>query len=205
MQPNDAITPEFIDALKQVCASLNTLPEYLLPVLFFESGCMASSENASSSATGLIGFMGSNNYYGIRKYYGYTRYQFRDLPMAQQMIYVGKYLSAYKGKLNSVGNVYQAVFLPASLNYAKTPDAVVCGLRVKLDDHGSPLVDASGKQITLDPYGWAYRANTVFDKPDADGKRKNYITVQDITDCALGACKGPRWDEINQNLLQRSQ
>ena len=173
-QPNDAVTPEFIAGLLAACKTLKTKPEYLLPVMMYESGCMASARNPGGPATGLIQFEPSRY---TKEYYGYSRDQFSNLPMAQQVVYVGKYLAPFKGQLTSIGAVYQAVFLPASLLYAKNPEDEVCGLRD--GDH----------------YGWAYRANRSFDRAG-----NGFIAVQDLTNAAVGACRGPRWAEIQAAL-----
>jgi hypothetical protein len=115
-------------------------PEYLLPVLYFESGFNPAAPNAAGYP-----------YYGLNQISGDQ--------LARQGIDVGDYLTwpasrqltevvtpymlaqiAYGGALNSGARTYQAEFLPATLHTARSLTSV-------LTTRGQP----------------AYDANTVFD------------------------------------------
>lgn len=168
---------DFWFRLNEVCVDLKIKPYHLLAVMMFESGVSPKARNPFSSATGLIQFMAQKGRDGKWYHFGMTRDQFSALTAADQMIYVHCHFKAYLGRLNSISQVYQAVFLPASLSYASQPDNVVCGIRPG------------------DKYGWAYKANSIFDT-----KRKGFITCYDLEAAALRACQGPRWEAIEKKL-----
>lgn len=173
--PNYPNTQDLSDAffadLVSVGKSLSIDPLDMLGVMLFESDVRASAQNPSSKATGLIQFMP-----GTLSGLGWTSGpdSFRQVSAENQVPWVERYFAPYaRAGLSSVGRVYQAVFLPASLVYAKNAGDVVAA--------------ASG------PYSAAYESNKVFDPAG-----KGSITVQDLTD-AVGRAKAAhaaRWAEI---------
>jgi hypothetical protein len=101
---------------------------------------------------------------------------FKTLSAEQQVPYVEKYFAPYaKHGLDSAGRVYQAVFLPASLEYAHK------GTDIVASTHG--------------PHAEAYNANKGFDTA-----KKGSITVDDLTNATLRAKKalGQRWLDIEK-------
>lgn len=161
------LSDEFFIGLDEMCTRLGTPKAAMLGVMMSESGVSASKRNPGSSATGLIQFMAQKD----GRYFGMTRDQFGALPAHEQLRYVEAHFRPYVGKLNTVAAIYLAVFLPAQIDLAVDPDAVVV---------------AKGG-----PYGWAYAANSYFDF-DANLK----ITVRELEESVGLQCDGPRWEEI---------
>jgi Transglycosylase SLT domain len=168
------LSPNFFSAIVSLSHKYNINPIDLLSVMAFESGIKPAALNKSSRAVGLIQFMPKT-----LKGMGYKGdwSSFQKLSAEEQIPYIDRYFAPYaKYNLNSPGRVYQAVFLPDSLNYAHNPDDIVAG--------------ANG------PHAEAYAANKGFDV-----KNKGFITVEDLTNATSRAKKslGRRWDHIERN------
>lgn len=106
------LEPEFIQKVNEVATNLQTKPEYLFAVMAFETGnsfdpCV---KNRLSSATGLIQFLEST-----AKGLGTTTSQLCKMTRTEQMVYVEKHFLPKKGKLNSLRDVYMAVFMPSAV------------------------------------------------------------------------------------------
>ena len=112
--PNTGINnrEKFIEKVKHYSNMLLINPNWLMAVMYIETGGKFTPDvkNPSSSATGLIQFM-SNTAVNL----GTTTQQLAQMSNYEQMYYVYKYLSAYRGKMLSYPDVYMAVFAPASL------------------------------------------------------------------------------------------
>ena len=111
--------PTFETELKRVCDSLRVRQADLLRVMSKESGVDPRIRNTRSGATGLIQFMPST----ARKL-GTSVDALRRMTASEQMVYVEKYFEPYKGRLNSLDDLYTVVFYPAALGQ---PDNFVVG------------------------------------------------------------------------------
>lgn len=122
IQKNVPDSDQFMAKLSQVSTSLGIDPNWLLAVMYKESRLKSTAYNAQSGATGLIQFL-PNTASGL----GTTTSALRKMSATQQLDYVYKYLSTWKGKMKSVIDVYLAVFYPAAVGH---PDNWVIGSQV---------------------------------------------------------------------------
>jgi hypothetical protein len=104
-------------------------PQWLLSVMWVEGrGARADAANPTSSATGLIQWMGTPVMAeGQPKmvYYGHTREKFKALGVRGQLPMVRRWFVPHKGYLSSVAAVYTAVFLPAFVTQASQDEKFV--------------------------------------------------------------------------------
>lgn len=163
------LSPQFFADVNALENELGIERGALWGVMMSESGVFAHKRNPGSSATGLIQWMADKN--GL--YYGKTRDEFSALPAERQTTYMRRYFRPYKGRMPNIAGVYLAVFMPAQLDLARDPDAIVVG--------------KDG------PYGWAYNANAYF-----DFNEDLAIKVDELRESVLRQCAGPRWEEIAQ-------
>ena len=89
---------------------LETEPAYLANVMNFESGFNPQAINPYSGASGLIQFV-KPTAEGL----GTSLDALRAMTGVQQMPWVKKYFSRFRGKLKTQGDVYLAVFYPARI------------------------------------------------------------------------------------------
>lgn len=85
-------------------------PAWLANLIHHESRFNPQAVNPSTNATGLIQFIPST-----ARSLGTTTDALRGMTGVQQMAYVEKYLSKFKGKFNSPADTYMAVFYPAAI------------------------------------------------------------------------------------------
>ena len=151
--------------------------------LMNESGLSYKAHNANGNAAGIFQAMPST-----LRLLGYQGdwHDFIQLDADQQLPWLVKYYSPYKGRLVNATAVYMATFCPAFLGHASNPQWVICGM----DGRSDGLPPGTSKI-------W-YAANSGFDVPNP--KRKGFICVQDLTDAIVRADRGPRWDEIVARL-----
>ena len=108
-----ALTQEFkqkVDAIEQ---RLKMEPGSLLAVMRFETGgefSPATRNRAGSGATGLIQFTRST-----AKGLGTSTDALAQMSAEDQLDYVEKYLSPYKGKLETLDDAYMAVLFPKAI------------------------------------------------------------------------------------------
>lgn len=107
----------FLARVKEVSNALGINPDYLMAVMYFESGLRADAVNRISNATGLIQFMPAT-----AKNLGTTVDELRQMPNVDQLDYVYQYLRHYAGRMNSFFDVYFAVFFPVAIG---KPDSYV--------------------------------------------------------------------------------
>lgn len=174
------IPATFKGALVECCEHIGCKPIDLLCVMFSESQCRADAindgppgapEGKRYNAVGLLQFMPQTL---VNMGYLYGHQQFRHMDPIGQLKYVGAYFTQWQktgAPWDSVGRLYQATFVPATLATSREPDDV--------------LVQRGGR------LGWAYSANAVFDH-DGNGS----ITIQELTDAVQRNCRGPRWEEL---------
>lgn len=113
----------FAVALCQMAERLKTQPEWLLAVMDVETaGTMSpSAQNPNSLATGLIQFMPDT-----AKNLNTTVGALKLMSNVEQLTYVEKYFvnGGFVGKLNSVADIYLAVFFPAAVGHTNEPGYV---------------------------------------------------------------------------------
>lgn len=106
------VSKEFADKVKQISSLLGIEPDWLMKVMYKETGgtFSPSIKNPTSSATGLIQFMAAT-----AKSLGTTVQALAKMSAVAQLDYVYKYMKAYKPHLKSFAHTYLAVFYPAGL------------------------------------------------------------------------------------------
>lgn len=103
---------EFVWEVFALANKLGTRGEWLLAVMAFESGgtFSPSKQNKRSRATGLIQFIPDT---AISL--GTSTTELSRMNRRQQLQFVAKYLSSYRGKMKSLENTYMAVLNPAAI------------------------------------------------------------------------------------------
>jgi hypothetical protein len=102
----------FLNAVNATAERGGFNSEWLLQVIAFEtrSTWSPSVRNPGSTATGLIQFLSetANNL-------GTTTEELAAMTREEQMVYVGKYLEPFKGRIRNVGDLYMAIHWPAGV------------------------------------------------------------------------------------------
>jgi hypothetical protein len=107
-------TQAFLAKVQSIASQLDIKADWLMAVMAIESGLQASITN-SIGATGLIQFMPAT-----AAALGTSTAALRAMSNVQQLDYVYKYLSNYKSKLKSAGDLYLTIFYPAAVGKADT-------------------------------------------------------------------------------------
>jgi peptidoglycan hydrolase-like protein with peptidoglycan-binding domain len=147
-------SPAFRQKLVSVANNLGIEPNWLATVISFETGgkFSASVRNAAGSgATGLIQFMPST-----AANMDTSTDELAAMSNVEQLDWVEKYLSPYKGRMHNLNDVYLAIFMPSQMG--KSADSIVA---------------SEGSKV--------YEQNAGF-----DGSGKGYFTVGDITGAVRG-------------------
>jgi hypothetical protein len=157
---SEKLTPTFTAKVTEVATRLNMNPQDLLRIISFETGGTfnpAERNRAGSGATGLIQFTRET-----AKALGTTTDALAKMSPEEQLDYVEKYLTPYKGKLGNLKDAYLAVLKPAALGQG-------------LD---APL-------FTRDKDGLAYRQNA-----GLDTSGKGQVTVGDALAAVMRTTTG---------------
>lgn len=101
---------QFIEKLDYICDKLGIDPNWLMYVMWFESGLNPRAQNTISGATGLIQFMPAT-----AAYLGTTTADLMQMSNVEQLDFVYEYLRPYRGDMESLVDVYLAVFFPAAI------------------------------------------------------------------------------------------
>ncbi|NJN46970.1 MAG: hypothetical protein HC808_11395 [Candidatus Competibacteraceae bacterium] len=188
MALTDDLSDGFFQKLQVMCNNLGCDPQHMLKVWFSESiGIYADAKNPA----GAYGLNQITNLAGV----GWTRTsdEYLKLSAEEQLPFIEKYYTPYKGRLTSIARIYQVNFLPATFSNVTKPDDV--------------LASKDG------PYAWAYNANPAL---DPSTPKKGYITLGDLEKVVEGAVnngyklrKGggsyqDRWKEIVDRLQKAS-
>jgi hypothetical protein len=90
-------------------------PNHLMAAMGFETGrtFSPSVRNPKSSAVGLIQFMTGPRSWAVA--HGYTRERLEQMTPEEQLGVVAEYLAPYKGRLNTLSDVYMAILWPAAV------------------------------------------------------------------------------------------
>jgi peptidoglycan hydrolase-like protein with peptidoglycan-binding domain len=147
--------PGFMPALSNAVKSLGVNIQDILAVIQKESGFNPAARNSKSGASGLIQFMPRT-----AKSLGTSVEEIRAMSGTEQIPLIQKYFWPYRGKLNSVEDLYMVTFLPAALN---------------LNDNFVVGVQGSKDKIWGIEQGALYSQNKGF-----DANKKGYYTVGDI-------------------------
>ena len=109
---NPNVSKEFLNKVSDISQRLGVPAEYLMAAMGFETGgdYLPNTVNPVSGATGLIQFMPST-----AKGLGTSTAALAKMSAIQQLDYVEKYFSSYKGRLKSLSDVYMAVLWPAAI------------------------------------------------------------------------------------------
>ena len=107
----------FISKVIDLCGRLGIDPQWLMIVMRFESAgtFLPNVKNPNSSAVGLIQFTAVG-----ASAVGKTTAQLAAMSAVEQLDYVEKYLTPYRGRMTDLYQVYMAVFAPT---YIGRPDA----------------------------------------------------------------------------------
>jgi hypothetical protein len=144
-----------MSSLNKAANSVGTNVQDLLAVIKHESGFNPAARNPKTGAAGLIQFMPDT-----AKGLGTSTDEILKMSGTEQVPLIRKYYIPYRGKLNSVEDLYMATFLPAALD---------------LDDNFKIGIKGSTNRIWKLSQDKLYTQNHVF---DAD--KKGYYTVGDI-------------------------
>ncbi len=97
----------FAEKVVKYADMLNTNPDWLMLLMYFESRLNPAAQNSTSKATGLIQFMPPT-----ARYLGTSTDELKQMKGSDQLDYVYKYLNSYKGKLGTLTDVYLTIFYP---------------------------------------------------------------------------------------------
>lgn len=103
----------FEKRVQEIAAILKVRPEWLMTVMYAESRMNHTAVNPVSGATGLIQFLPST-----AVSMGTSTAALRAMTPTDQLIWVQKYLTPYKGRMTNVYETYFAVFYPGALGKA---------------------------------------------------------------------------------------
>lgn len=105
------VTQQFIDKVRHISDLLGINPNWLMWVMYFESTLNHRAVNNNGGATGLIQF-----YPSTALSLGTSTAALLQMSAVEQLDYVYAYLKPYKGRMNSMIDVYFAVFFPIAMN-----------------------------------------------------------------------------------------
>ncbi len=126
----------FIAKVKSISAKLLIEPDWLMAVMYKESGLNEKAVNPNGGATGLIQFMPAT-----ARSLGTTTAALKAMSNVEQLDYVYKYYKPYITKLNSYPDLYLATFFPVALG--KSDDWVLqtSTLSAKTIARANPAID----------------------------------------------------------------
>ena len=107
------VSAAFRDRLFEICQILGVEPDYLMACIAFESAETFRPDirnAAGSGATGLIQFMSST-----ARGLGTTTDALAAMTAEQQLEWVLAYFLPYRGRLQTLGDVYMAILWPAGI------------------------------------------------------------------------------------------
>lgn len=101
---------QFLEKVRYISDKLRIDPNWIMYVMFFESGLNHRAQNTKSGATGLIQFMPTT-----AAYLGTTTADLIQMSNVEQLDFVYAYLKPYRGDMERMVDVYLAVFFPAAI------------------------------------------------------------------------------------------
>ena len=116
----------FLSKLADISARLAIPAEWLMIVFKIESAVNHRAVNPQSGATGLIQFMPAT-----AAQLGTSTAALRNMSNVDQLEFVYKYFAPYRGRLNSITDLYTVTFFPRALgkadNYILQTDTIAAG------------------------------------------------------------------------------
>ncbi len=101
---------KFIQKVEQISLLLEIEPEWLMIVMYAESGLNPQAVNKYGGATGLIQFMPNT-----ARVLGTSVSKLAKMDNVTQLDYVYKYYQFYRGRIHSVYDLYLITFFPIAL------------------------------------------------------------------------------------------
>lgn len=101
---------QFLAKVAQIASMLGVTADALMAMFYIESSVNPAAVNRYTGATGLIQFMPAT-----AKSLGTTTDALRQMSGTEQLDYVYAYLKPYVGKMNSVYDIYFAIFFPIAI------------------------------------------------------------------------------------------
>lgn len=109
----------FADKVREIAGKLRCDPNWLMCVMWLESGLQSTAKNPLATATGLIQFIEST-----AKSLGTTTAALAQMSSVRQLDYVYLYFKPYTGKIKSCFDLYLITFYPAAIG---KPDSYLIG------------------------------------------------------------------------------
>ncbi|MBO0946999.1 transglycosylase SLT domain-containing protein [Fibrella forsythiae] len=147
----DRIGPQLLAAIIDLSQWLGIRPAWLLIIMFKESGLNPKAVNKYSGASGLIQFMP-----GTAKGLGTSVEHIRTLTGLQQMEWVRKYFTPYRGRMHSLWDTYFAVFYPAAIGKPAEHVLFAAGTKAYKWNAGMDM-NKNGKVTVSDVKVWLMR------------------------------------------------
>jgi hypothetical protein len=132
---------QFLDKVETIANKLLINPDWLMAVMYKESGLNHKAVNSTSGATGLIQFMPST-----AKGLGTSTTALKNMSNLEQLDWVYKYYRPYISKLNSYPDLYLATFFPVALG--KSDDWVL-----KSSSQSAKLIASQNPGVDLNKDG----------------------------------------------------
>lgn len=167
----DSFFPKLKAIAFWIAPTLPQLAEWMLAVMYSESGVYAGAAN-SIGCVGLLGFCQTTS--------GYTQDQIHGMNATEQLDVVGPFVKSFAKHIERRGNVYQGNFLPGSFARGSSLGTVLA---------------ARGGSGYNGQEGAFYDANPLLDQ-NHDGR----ITVGDLEHRLSTIEKEPRFKELLQRL-----
>ncbi len=101
---------QFIEKVRYISDKLGIDPNWIMYVMYFESRLNHRAQNNTSGATGLIQFMPAT-----AAHLGTTTADLLQMSNVEQLDFVYAYLKPYRGDMESLVDVYLAVFFPVAI------------------------------------------------------------------------------------------
>jgi hypothetical protein len=134
--------PQFIAKVISVAGYLGVKPEHLMFLMWFETGHTLNHRIQNSiGATGLIQFMPST-----AKYLGTTTAALVTMTNVEQMDYVQKHLSPFRGRYKDYVDLYCGIFWPAAVGQPDTykiTQAIVAKQNPLFDTNKDSIIEKS--------------------------------------------------------------
>lgn len=192
------LSPEFVQAVNELGATLGISPKYLLAVMHFETGGSfdPAERNPVSTATGLIQFMERT----AEEAFSTTTAYLASLTQLQQLHYVKRYFKMRQSQakdrgltISSLSDVYMAVLFPVAMG--RSDDFVLFGVGATTPGFG-PGSDAYRKNDGLD----LNRDGSVTKGEATLRVERSFRTL--FGDRAIGGSTGGAGRKNSQNMVQ---
>jgi len=110
------VSPAFKMKVMSISANLGCDPSHLMSAMAFETGetFSPSKKNPHSTATGLIQFMSTT-----AQALGTTTAKLAAMTAVEQLDFVALYLKPFKGKMQTLSDVYMTILFPAAVGKAE--------------------------------------------------------------------------------------